>query len=106
MAVVKLGKNNPNQGRRSPAVVIERHSGDPLDRNPGDQENAADLLLRGNAGARNHLESGDPLQLDRRNQADIELTVPKSVRDLCWGMVLAASVSCVGYLAGRWLGVP
>ena len=22
--------------------------------------------------------------------------------DLCWGLVLSASVSCVGYLAGRW----
>jgi uncharacterized membrane protein len=27
-----------------------------------------------------------------------------TVVDLCWGMVLAASVSCIGYLAGRWLG--
>jgi uncharacterized membrane protein len=26
-----------------------------------------------------------------------------TVVDLCWGVVLAASVSCIGYLAGRWL---
>jgi uncharacterized membrane protein len=26
-----------------------------------------------------------------------------TVVDLCWGVVLAASVSCVGYLFGRWL---
>ena len=26
-----------------------------------------------------------------------------TVVDLCWGMLLSASVSCVGYLAGRWL---
>ena len=26
-----------------------------------------------------------------------------TVIDLCWGMLLSASVSCVGYLAGRWL---
>jgi uncharacterized membrane protein len=24
--------------------------------------------------------------------------------DMTWGLVLAASVSCLGYLAGRWLG--
>jgi len=29
-----------------------------------------------------------------------------TVVDLCWGAVLAASVSCLGYLAGRWLIVP
>ena len=26
-----------------------------------------------------------------------------TVVDLCWGLVLSASVSCIGYLAGRWL---
>jgi len=26
-----------------------------------------------------------------------------TVVDLCWGMVLSASVSCIGYAAGRWL---
>ena len=26
-----------------------------------------------------------------------------TVVDLCWGVVLSASVSCIGYLAGRWL---
>ena len=26
-----------------------------------------------------------------------------TVVDLCWGMLLSASVSCVGYLAGRWI---
>ena len=24
--------------------------------------------------------------------------------DLCWGLALSASVSCIGYSAGRWLG--
>ena len=27
-----------------------------------------------------------------------------TVVDLCWGAVLSASVCCIGYLAGRWLG--
>jgi uncharacterized membrane protein len=27
-----------------------------------------------------------------------------TVIDLCWGTVLAATVSCIGYMAGRWLG--
>ncbi len=26
-----------------------------------------------------------------------------TVVDLCWGAVLTSSVSCIGYLAGRWL---
>ena len=26
--------------------------------------------------------------------------------DLCWGLALSASVSCIGYSAGRWLGSP
>jgi uncharacterized membrane protein len=26
--------------------------------------------------------------------------------DLCWGAALSASVSCLGYLAGRWLETP
>ena len=26
--------------------------------------------------------------------------------DLCWGVALSASVSCLGYLAGRWLETP
>ncbi|MHC4398897.1 MAG: DUF2177 family protein [Planctomycetota bacterium] len=29
-----------------------------------------------------------------------------TVVDLCWGAVLTASVSCIGYLAGRWLAAP
>ena len=29
-----------------------------------------------------------------------------TVVDLCWGTVLTASVSCIGYLAGRWLAAP
>ena len=29
-----------------------------------------------------------------------------TVVDLCWGAVLAGSVSCIGYLAGRWLAGP
>lgn len=29
-----------------------------------------------------------------------------TVVDLCWGSVLAASVSCIGYLAGSWLATP
>ena len=29
-----------------------------------------------------------------------------TVVDLCWGTVLTASVSCIGYLAGRWLATP
>ena len=29
-----------------------------------------------------------------------------TVVDLCWGAVLSASVCCIGYLAGRWLGAP
>ena len=26
-----------------------------------------------------------------------------TIIDLCWGVILSASVSCVGYLAGRWI---
>jgi uncharacterized membrane protein len=27
-----------------------------------------------------------------------------TIVDLCWGIVLASSVSCLAFLAGRWLG--
>ncbi|MCH5378321.1 MAG: DUF2177 family protein, partial [Planctomycetes bacterium] len=26
-----------------------------------------------------------------------------TIVDLCWGAILASSVSCIGYLAGQWM---
>lgn len=43
---------------------------------------------------------------DLTNQATVKnwpWTV--TVVDLCWGLVLSALVSCIGYVAGRWLTV-